>query len=175
MTKKTKFSYLKFWLNTQKGKHKLNTSMFRKSLLISALTLIFSSGQAFSESNTQKVEPLALQVIMQDMDKNMQLITHAISGEDWTLVEKTAPLIANHPKPPMSEMLKIMAYMGKNMTTFKAYDVKTHDIATQLEISASSKEGADVISTFAALQNSCLACHQQFRKPFQQHFYSISK
>jgi len=150
----------------------LYISTIRNSLFLSILTLALSTSQVFSEPDTKITEPLELQLIMQEMDKNMQIITHAISREDWEQVEKTAPLIANHPKPPMSEMKKVIAYMGKNMPKFKAYDIATHKAATQLEIAAESKEGGDVISTFSVLQNSCLACHQQFRKPFQQHFYS---
>jgi len=32
-------------------------------------------------------------------------------------------------------------------------------------------DGQAVISSFATLQNSCLACHQSFPKPFVEHFY----
>ena len=32
-------------------------------------------------------------------------------------------------------------------------------------------DGQAVIASFETLQNSCLACHQDFRKPFVEHFY----
>jgi cytochrome c556 len=37
---------------------------------------------------------------------------------------------------------------------------------------ADSRDGQEVIETFAKLQNGCLACHQRFRKAFVEHFYA---
>ncbi len=33
-------------------------------------------------------------------------------------------------------------------------------------------DGQAAISSFATLQNSCLSCHQSFRKPFVEYFYA---
>ena len=96
-------------------------------------------------------EPLALRKIMQDMGKNMQTITDAISREDWRLVEKTAPQIADHPKPPLSERVRMMAFVGTDVSKFKGYDGKTHGAARVLEESAVRKDGHAVIAGFATL------------------------
>jgi cytochrome c556 len=124
--------------------------------------------QAFAETNP---EPLALQRIMKDMGKNMQVIADGISREDWKLVEKTAPLIADHPQPPVFEKVKILAFVGTDVSKFKGYDGKTHEAARVLGESAAREDGYAIISDFATLQNTCLMCHQSFRKKFQEHFY----
>lgn len=143
--------------------------------------MVCSQGFAKAGDNTEpntdpnttpkKSEHLVLRKIMQDMSKNMQVITDAISREDWKLIEKTAPLIADHPQPPLSEKVRIMAFAGTNMGAFKSFDGKTHKAASVLGETATQEDGVAVIKDFATLQNTCLMCHQSFRKPFQKHFY----
>ncbi len=139
-----------------------------RKTLIAGIAAIIASSQAFAETNS---EPLVLQKIMKDMGKNMQVIADGISREDWKLVEKTAPLIADHPQPPVVEKVKILAYVGTDASKFKGYDRKTHEAAGVLGESAAREDGYAIISDFATLQNTCLMCHQSFRKKFQEHFY----
>lgn len=126
--------------------------------------------QAWAE-DADKAKPLALRKIMQDMGKNMQIITDGLSREDWKMVAKVAPLLADHPQPPMVEKIRILKFFGVNAGKFKEHDEKTHQVARALEQAAMRNDGQAVISSFATLQNSCLACHQSFRKPFVEHFY----
>ena len=65
-------------------------------------------------ADADKAKPLALRKIMQDLGKDMQAITDGIAREDWVLVAKTAPRIANHPQPPMGERMRILAFVGSN-------------------------------------------------------------
>jgi cytochrome c556 len=139
--------------------------------LIAGVVIIITCSQAFAETAP---EPLALQKIMKDMGKNMQVITDGISREDWKQVEKTAPLIADHPQPPVIEKIKILSFVGTDVSKFKEHDGKTHDAARVLGESAAREDGYAVISDFATLQNTCLMCHQSFRESFQQHFYGKS-
>ncbi|HRK77307.1 MAG TPA: cytochrome c [Thiobacillus sp.] len=133
--------------------------------LLAASCLFFAAGGAHA------AEPLALQKIMKDLGKNMQLITDGISREDWERVEKTAPLIADHPQPPLAEKMRILRFAGTNMGKFKTYDDETHDQAKALGRAAGSKDGPGVILAFQKLQTSCYNCHSEFRKPFVAHFY----
>lgn len=135
------------------------------------LTLLASSCLLFAATSAQAVEPLTLQQVMKNLGKNMQAITDGISREDWELVEKTAPLIADHPQPPFSEKMRIMSFMGTNMGRFKAHDGETHDQAQAVDKAAKSKDGPGVILAFQKLQTSCYNCHSEFRKPFAEHFY----
>ena len=125
----------------------------------------------FAASGAHAAEPLALQKVMKDLGKNMQVITDGISREDWELVEKTAPLIADHPQPPFSEKMRIMGFVGTNMAKFKAHDGETHDQAQAVGKAAKAQDGQGVILAFQKLQTSCYNCHSEFRKPFVAHFY----
>lgn len=118
-----------------------------------------------------KAKPLALRKIMQDIGKNMQVITDGISREDWELVAKIAPLVADHPQPPLGEKMRILRFVGTDAGKFKGYDEKTHQAAQALGQAATREDGPAVISAFAKLQNNCLACHQGFRESFLEHFY----
>ena len=126
--------------------------------------------QAWAD-NAGKAKPLALRKIMQDMGKNMQVITDGISREDWELVAKIATLVADHPQPPLGEKMRILSVVGADASKFRGYDEKTHQATQAVGQAATREDGQAVISAFAKLQNSCLACHQGFRKPFLEHFY----
>ena len=137
----------------------------------SIFNLFASSSLLFVVTGAQAGEPLALQQVMRDLGKNMQVITDGISRGDWEQVEKTAPLIADHPQPPFSEKLRIMSFMGTNMGKFKAHDGETHEQAQAVGKAAKAKDGQGVILAFQQLQTSCYSCHSEFRKPFIEHFY----
>ncbi|MHB1236836.1 MAG: cytochrome c [Gallionella sp.] len=134
-------------------------------------TLLASTCSQARADDVGKAKPLALRKIMQDMGKNMQVITDGISREDWGLVAKVAPLIADHPQPPLVEKMRILSFAGADAGKFKSHDEKTHQAARVLQQAAVRSDGQAVISSFAMLQNNCLACHQSFRKPFLEHFY----
>ncbi len=130
-----------------------------------ALTLLFTSFSAHA------AEPLALQKVMKDLGRNMQIVTDGISREDWPLIKHTAHLIGEHPEAPIEEKLRIIGYIGNNMGKFKAFDNQTHEAAHELAEAAQEKNGQKVISAFQKLQTGCLACHQAFRPAFTEHFY----
>ncbi len=145
---------------------------FKTFFTLTAIGTLLTSTclQAWAD-DTDKAKPLALRKIMQDMGKNMQVITDGISREDWEMVAKVAPLIADHPQPPMAEKMRILSFIGSDAGKFKSHDEKTHQAAQALGQAAVRGDGPSVISSFATLQNSCLACHQSFRKPLVEHFY----
>lgn len=132
-------------------------------------TLAWIVPLAWAEGNTS--EPMAMRKVMRELGKGMQAVTDGISREDWQLVVETAPRIAEHPRPPLEERVRVLAFVGGNAERFKELDEQTHQAAKTLEQAAKRGDGQAVIASFAALQNSCLACHQNFRKPFVEHFY----
>jgi len=140
--------------------------------LAAGFAFITICGQAFAESKPDSNEALTLQIIMQDLGKEMQIVTDGISREDWEQVEKAASRIANHPQPALTERTKIMDFVGTDASKFKANDKKTHEAARALAEAAAQKNGQTVISAFATLQDTCLTCHNDFRKPIQDHFYN---
>ena len=138
-----------------------------KSLLMAAAIICL----ALATHGAQAAEPFELQKIMKDLSKNMQTVTDGISREDWEVVAKTAPLIADHPQPPLTEKMRIMTFMGSDMPRFKAFDGNTHDAAEEMAKSAQERNGQKVIDSFHKLQSACQSCHQTFRAPFVEHFY----
>lgn len=143
--------------------------MNKQSILAASLITF-----ALSVSHAQAAEPLELQKVMKELGKNMQVITDGIAREDWELVAKTAPLIAAHPQPPLSEKMRIMSFMGTEMSKFKAFDGDTHEAAHELEHVAHEKDGQKVIAAFQKVQATCLNCHQTFRGKFVEHFYGTA-
>lgn len=140
------------------------------AIIAIGLLLASTSLQAWAD-DANETEPLALRKIMQDISSNMQSITDGISREDWETVVKMAALIADHPQPPLVEKIRILSFLGSDAGKFKSLDAQVHDEALVIQQAAAHNDGQAVISSFATLQNSCLACHQSFRKPFMEHFY----
>lgn len=64
-----------------------------------------------------------------------------------------------------------MSFLGSDAGKFRSYDEKTHEATRVLELAAVRGDGQVLISSFATLQNSCLACHQSFREPIVENFY----
>lgn len=146
---------------------------FPKNLFTAITASVLLAGtysHAWADGDTE-AKPLELHRIMQEIGKNMQTITEAISREDWASDAKVAPQIAEHPEPPVIEKMRILTFIGTNMGTFESHDEITHQAAQALEKVAARNDGQGVITAFANLQSSCLACHQNFRQTFVEHFY----
>lgn len=134
-------------------------------------TLLASTCSQAWADDAGKAKPLALRKIMQELGRNMQAITGAISQEEWVQVVQLAPKVAAHPEPPLTEKMRILAYLGADATKFRNFDAQTHEAALAMKLAAASSDGKAVIQSFAHVQESCLGCHQAFRKPFVEHFY----
>lgn len=120
---------------------------------------------------TEPAKSMALQNVMATLGRDMQAVAGAISREDWTEVARLAPDISYHPEPPLSEKVRILAWLGKDIGRFRSFDGQVHEEATAMGEAATRGDGPAVITRFAKVQQSCLACHQIFRKSFQEHFH----
>lgn len=138
---------------------------------LAAILAIFLSLWAMA-ADANNGEDLVLRAIMQDMASDMRKITDGIVLEEWQEIAASAARIADHRKPPLAERQQIMGFLGKEAGKFKRYDSEVHVAASELSGAARRKDAAEVIDTFARMQSGCLACHQQFRDPIREHFYS---
>jgi cytochrome c556 len=129
-----------------------------------------NAGVCFAQA-TSPAKSTALRTVMKSLGREVQTAADAISREDWTLAAETARKIAQHAEPPESERKLRVDWLGSDSGLFEALDEKTHEAARAMRTAAESGDGREVIETFARLQNSCLACHQRFRKAFVEHFY----
>ena len=151
---------------------RIKSSGLRPAFVAAVLAAIAGGAEIRLTHAAIPAKSMALRGVMKSLGRDMQTMTDAISNEDWALVAKTAPKIAHHAEPPPSERKLISDWLGSNFETFEAFDEQTHEAAQAVREAADSGDGQRVIEAFAKLQNSCLACHQRFRKPFVRYFYT---
>lgn len=143
------------------------------AVMAAALMMAGAAPAADSQAPTKAggVKPLALRKIMQGLDADMQAIAGGIAREDWPMIAKLAPRIAEHAQPPAAEQQRVLSFVGKDAEKFEHYDEQTHHAAEAMHEAAVRANGKGVIAAYATIQNTCLACHQSFRKPIVAHFY----
>jgi len=108
--------------------------------------------------------------IMKDLGDHMVGITEGITREDWIRVADHARAIADHPRPPMTERVRIMAFAGTEVAKFKEFDAEVHNAAADLVDEAAGGDGSAIVASFGRLQNGCLDCHAAFRSSYREHF-----
>jgi len=147
---------------------------YPKHLPAYAITLamaLLASAAILHAQAAEPAKPMVLQNVMEKLGRDMQAVTGAISKEDWAMVAELAPKIAKHAEPPISEKMRILAWLGADAGKFRGLDAQVHEAAMAMGEAATRSDGQAVIAHFAKVQQSCLACHQGFRKSFQEHFH----
>jgi cytochrome c556 len=117
-------------------------------------------------------EEMVLEKVMKEQAKNMQRIAGGIAREDYEQVVKASLAVIDppHPSSTLGEKLKLMGFLGTDIGRFKELDGNTKERAATLAKAARSQNGEATIAAFQRLQMSCLACHSEFRTPFQDYF-----
>lgn len=148
-----------------------------KSFLVLAIaaTAMLASLLEFADARAgeragEKEESMGLRTVMKELGRNMEAVTGAISREDWALVEELAPGIAHHAQPPAMEKMRILKWLGADAGKFRTLDARVERAANDMAAAAAGGNGQEVIRAFSEVQQACLDCHQQFRKPFVEHF-----
>ncbi|WP_257932698.1 hypothetical protein [Vibrio cholerae] len=108
------------------------------TLTVTACLLLWGFQLPAWAGDATQVEPLALRKIMQELGRNMQAITGAISQKEWVQVVQLAPKVAAHPEPPLTEKMRILAYLGADATKFRNFDAQTHEAALAMKLAAAS-------------------------------------
>lgn len=148
----------------------MKTPMHLPAIAVALAASMLASAVAVHANAVEPAKPMALQGVMQQLGRDMQAVTGAIATEDWPAVARLAPKIADHPQPPLAEKIRILAWLGGDAGRFRAFDGQVHDAAAAMGDAATRSDGDAVIAAFARTQQSCLACHQSFRKRFVEHF-----
>ncbi|MDG4868591.1 cytochrome c [Guyparkeria sp. 1SP6A2] len=138
-----------------------------------AMAALMGSAGALAEEERDGV-PHEFHEIMEELGEHMVGITEGITHEDWIRVAEHAQAIADHPRPPMTERVRIMAFAGTDVAKFKEFDGEVHDAAARLADEAAGGDGSAIIASFGRLQNGCLDCHAAFRTTYRNHFLSGS-
>lgn len=132
--------------------------------------LIVPAVLLLSPVTLRPADSLTLREVMAGLGRHMEAITAGITSENWPSVSAEAARIAGHSQPPISEKMRIMGFVGTRMSQFRTYDSDVRRQAEAVRASANAEDGPGVIQAFAKLQDSCLTCHQAFRKAYIQHF-----
>ncbi|CBL46712.1 Hypothetical protein HDN1F_31290 [gamma proteobacterium HdN1] len=81
-------------------------------IAVTAIVALAGSAMAENVAPAERGKPLALRSVMDKLGRDMQAVTGAISKEGWALVAALAPQIASHAEPPLSEKVRILAWLG---------------------------------------------------------------
>jgi cytochrome c556 len=130
-----------------------------------------SNAQETSRKMDGDSEELVLRSIMRELDENMRKVVGAISRESWEQVAEIAPLIADHPEPPLAEKTRILRFLGADAARFVGHDRQVNEAAMDMSEKAIQEDGEAVIDAFSRVQKHCLGCHQEFKEEFKLHFY----
>ncbi len=82
------------------------------TLTVTACLLLWGFQLPAWAGDATQVEPLALRKIMQELGRNMQAITGAISQEEWVQVVQARPKSCCTPQVTAYEKMRILAYLG---------------------------------------------------------------
>ena len=72
------------------------------SILAAALFMVLARAAVIVRAQAaESAKPVALEGVMEKLERDMQAVIGAISKEDWTMVAQPAPKIARRAKPPL--------------------------------------------------------------------------
>jgi len=140
----------------------LKKILITSSIIALIATVNFSSASENSLLKKSAAEG-SLKLVMQGLLVDTQQLTSAMLTEDFTLIEKIAKNIADHPKPSMATRMKLMKAMGAEMGKFKANDGVVHGAAVAMVKSAQNKDIKAVGDNFQTMISGCLSCHGEFK------------
>ena len=106
-----------------------------------------------------------LKHVMQGLLKDTQELTQGIFLEDFQQIEQAAKRIADHPKPDLSIRMKLIGKLGSDMSRFKSFDMKVHDVAVSISQAAVQRDMSAAIIGYHKLIDGCQSCHSDFKQP----------
>ena len=124
------------------------------------------------QPSVSAAEEMVLEKVMKEQAKNMRRIAGGIAREDYEQVVRASLAVIDppHPSSTLGEKLKLMGFLRTDIGRYKELDGNTKERAAALAKTARSQNGEATIAAFQRLQMSCLACHSEFRKSFQDYF-----
>ncbi len=133
-----------------------------KNLIFTSLIIFsLSSLPSLAKNTTSEV---SFKTVMQGLLTDTKNITEGIVLEDFTLIEKAAKNIVDHPKPDLAIRMKLVKAMGSEMGKFKAKDTVVHNSAVALVKAAQAKKIDAVTQEYQTLINGCLGCHASYKE-----------
>lgn len=126
------------------------------------LSLTTISTTVTAEGTAPKV--VSLKEIMQGLLDDTQLISKGVFLENYSMIEKGAKQIAQHPPVPMETRKKLLKALGPEMGQFKGFDMKVHKTAVSIAEAAKNKNMEAILSNYHQLVDGCQYCHESFKQ-----------
>lgn len=101
--------------------------------------------------------------IMRQLDADTVALTSSLMTENWSAMSAAAKAIADHPKVPMVERVKILSELGSEAPAFRSFDTQVHDAAVGISEAADRRDLTGARARFDEMLDSCIACHSLFR------------
>jgi hypothetical protein len=147
------------------------------SILAGTLMVMASGSLLAGPANPLPVVPVdsvqtrPLRFLMTSLGQDMSRVGDGLWREDFTMVEKAAVDIADHPRITPNEVAAIRAALESGFQQFVAIDKVVHQTASQLARAAAQKNLARVLELQGRLQQACVACHTAYRADVRAALY----
>lgn len=106
--------------------------------------------------------------IMLGLQGDMERISRGLWAESYDTIAAGARAVADHPMIGPDGIQRIQGVIGDDIARFKALDTRVHDLAVELEAAAGAGDLEAAFRRDAALRQSCLECHTEFRVRLRQ-------
>ncbi len=136
------------------------------------LSSVFAVPAAWAGGSAGKLgAPLELRSIMRELSVDMEGVVSGIVAGDMAVVEEHARRVADHRRPPATEMGGIVKLLGPDMPAFKGIDTLVHDGALGVADAAAAGDTRAVLEGYSSVLSGCVECHERFRPRVIEHFY----
>jgi cytochrome c556 len=109
-------------------------------------------------------ESPSLKAIMQQLGRDMCILSDAILREDYRGMGDAARAIAEHPGLSDRELRSILQRLGPKAHHFEQADEHVHRAAMAMHQAAREHNMAQVLRQHSALMEGCMSCHRAFRE-----------
>ncbi len=120
------------------------------------LTLLLQLPAAQAGSNT-------LAEIMKELGTEMCRANQALLEEDFGQLAASARSIADHPRPGVTERLRVLGGLGSDVARFRSSDVRLNETALSLAQAADDADPEAAVQAYGQLLEQCMDCHASFR------------
>ncbi|MEP1743492.1 MAG: cytochrome c [Kangiellaceae bacterium] len=131
----------------------------KRCLLIAICLMVTNIG-----ATSPEVKKNDLQLIMNELMKNTQTLSHAILIQDFEQIELAAASIADHPKPSSQTLNQIKQTLNKEMPLFKQYDNTVHQAALTITSLVKAKDIQQITTEYLRMYQGCQSCHADYKE-----------
>lgn len=137
--------------------------MKNRAYLFSILVTIFFVFTAWSTPQLEQPDTLPLVPMMQQLLTDMQQVDQGIYTENYSIIEKGAGQISDHPTMTPEDKELVKSTLGSEMQKFVEYDMIVHHHADSMRMAAENKNIQKVLHHYRIVQSGCVDCHTHFR------------